>query len=108
MVSRSSHLKFSNTGHIVSGWETCNGIGKRTGTEEAFLGESVTENSKGKVAHCAEDNDQREVHLERIDVVMIEIAIKPADNKVIGERQEPRSPNGVICPNVSHDSYFRS
>ena len=68
---------------------------------------TVPKNGKSNVARCIEDNHDCKVDLERIDVIVIQVAVVPSDDKIIECRQYPGRTNGVVRPNVSHNGYFR-
>lgn len=48
---------------------------------------AVAEDAEGEVAEEAEDQDDGEVDLEAVDVIMIQMAVEPADDAVAGERR---------------------
>jgi hypothetical protein len=83
-VRRSSHLKFSKTMTFVSVLQITSRHGMiLTGSEQAFLRESISENSQCDVAEGTEYDDEGEVDFERIQVVVIKIPVEPADQEVI-------------------------
>jgi hypothetical protein len=108
-VRRRSHLKFSQTvrGCVSIDLRIWLGLGRElTGSKERTLRETVAENSERDVAHRAEDDDEREVDFEGIEVVVIEVAIEPADEEVVNQGEDPSCTNGIVCSNISKDGDF--
>lgn len=49
----------------------------------------VAENGQGHCTQSLEHDDNREVDLERVGVVVVEVAIEPADEEVIEGGEHP-------------------
>ena len=47
-----------------------------------------------------EDDHKHDPDVPRADVVLVDVALEPADNTVIGSRQYPSGADGVICTDV--------
>ena len=52
------------------------------GAEEGFLFRAVAKDAEREIAEGAEDEDDGEVDFEAVDVVVVEMAVEPADNAV--------------------------
>jgi hypothetical protein len=74
-----------------------------TGSEETLFRESVAEDGESNVTQGTEHDDQGEVDLERIEIVVIKVAIEPADKEVVCKSQDPRCADCVVCPDICHN-----
>ena len=77
------------------------------GPKEATVGVTVAQDRERQVADSREDDDDGEEDLERVDVIVVQEAVEPADSEVVEQRQDPGRADGVVSTDVSHDGEFR-
>ena len=71
--------------------------------DERRAGGAVAQHGQGDVAERGEDEDDAEEDLEAVDVVVVQVAVEPADDKIVGQREDPGRRDGVVRADVGHD-----
>lgn len=110
--SRKTHLKFSKTTVfglplVLLVMETLiEGI--LTGIEKSPFANAISHDCQRDVSKKVEYNDNRKPNFPRINIVFVEITVKPSDSKIIRCRHDPRSANSVVSPNIRDNSDFGS
>lgn len=67
---------------------------------------SISHRRQRDVSEAIEDNDDGEPDLPTVNVVLVQVSIKPANGEIIGNGQNPRGANGVVGPNVADNGDF--
>ena len=70
------------------------------GAEEGSVADTVTHDGERDVTETVEDNDQREPDFPRVEVVLVEVSVVPAHDKVVDGGKNPGGANGVVGTNV--------
>jgi hypothetical protein len=73
------------------------------GAEEGLLAHAVAHHRQRDVAQPVEDDDDGEPDLPAVDVVLVEVAVEPADGEVVGRGHDPGRADGVVGADVGDD-----
>ena len=76
------------------------------GGEERFLADAVTKDGESDVSERGEDADDGEEDAEAVDVVVVEVAIEPADDQVVHKSEDPSATDSIICANIRANGEF--
>jgi hypothetical protein len=68
------------------------------------LPESVAQYRERDVAQRREDDDKREEELERVQVVLVQMSIEPADQEIVRQGQDPSRADRIVGSDVGQDS----
>lgn len=67
---------------------------------------SISHRRQRDVSESVEDNDNGEPDFPAVNVVLVQVSIKPANGEIIGNGQNPCGANGVVGPNVADNGDF--
>ena len=73
------------------------------GADQAAALGAVAQDGERDGAKGLEDNDNREVDLEAVGIVVVQVAVEPADQEVVGHGEDPGAADGVVGADVGHD-----
>ena len=68
--------------------------------EERTFANTISHDGKRYVTKAIEDNEDTEPHLPRVNIVLIQVTVEPADEEVIYSCHNPGCTNGVVGTNV--------
>lgn len=66
----------------------------------------VPDDGQADVSENGEDEDNGKVHLEAVDVVVVQRAVEEADQEVVHDGEGPGGADGVVGADVCHDGDF--
>ena len=76
--------------------------------QEGALACAVTHRGEREIAKTVEDDDERDPDLPAVDVVLVDVALEPADDEVVGNGHDPGGADGVVSADVGDDIDFGS
>ena len=80
---------------------------KLTSIAKGPLADTIAHDGQGDVAQTIKDDDDGEPDFPRIDVILVEVAIEPANRKVVGGRHDPRSADSVVGTDIGNNGNLR-
>ena len=70
--------------------------------QNVALAETISHHGESDISKSVEDDDDGKPHLPRVDIILVEVPVEPANEEVVDSCHDPGRANGVIRSNVRH------